>query len=693
MTEKFIPMGFQYYRAPTPARSEWARDLANIATDGYNTVKYWIQWRWNEPRRGEYDFSDIDELMTLAEKNGLKVVLNVILEVSPVWLTKQYPDSVMISSRGERVSGYASECRQIGGAPGPCYHHEASNRLKETFLTECVKRYGNHPALLLWDVWNEPELTEGIYREPKAETLLCYCENSVREFGRWLEQKYGKIEALNRVWGRRYMGFDEVEPPKQHGTTGDMIDWRLFFCDTITQEFAKRVEIVKRYDKSHPVMCHTVPIPLFNSITCCSDDFSIAQYGDIIGNSVGSNPMVADLLKSVANGKDIINAEIHACYGRSLNGFRMPDVTDMLRHVFIPLVHGSKGFLYWQYRPELLGNEAPAWGNTALDGGNTPWNELAKKMHMLLGEYRKQVAAYVPPEKEIAIYLDKANEIYSWAASRDTKLFTSSVIGAYDLFYRNNYAVDFIDGKGVLDGKLFDYKAVYFPGVFLFDEEKKEKLVAYVKAGGTAIIEALFACENEKTGRHCTNIPGCGVAELLNKRIEKIYSSAMIENGYDGKVFSENGGECVEMFDGNRALCGGKYLLTYTGETGKPLASFSQNRVAAAEYTLGKGRIVDIATLFAYGYELSQNENNLSWIRKVVGEPRSEFSALPFGVRGDGVFADGEGFVVLDNPTDSEKRFVLPYAEIGEIIGDCRVSEGMFVLEKKKTALIKIKKR
>ena len=105
---KFIPFGFQYYRAPTPERTEWARDLNNIAAYGYNTVKYWIQWRWNEPKKGEYDFSDIDELMDLAEKNGLKVVLNTILEVTPVWLDKEYPDSAMISARGERVAGYAS---------------------------------------------------------------------------------------------------------------------------------------------------------------------------------------------------------------------------------------------------------------------------------------------------------------------------------------------------------------------------------------------------------------------------------------------------------------------------------------------------------------------------------------------------------------------------------------------------------
>ena len=39
---------------------------------------------------------------------------------------------------------------------------------------ENLRVYKDHPALYIWDLWNEPELTEGIYREPKMEDLLCY---------------------------------------------------------------------------------------------------------------------------------------------------------------------------------------------------------------------------------------------------------------------------------------------------------------------------------------------------------------------------------------------------------------------------------------------------------------------------------------------------------------------------------------
>ena len=684
--KQFIPFGFQYYRAPTPARSEWARDLQKIANDGYNTVKFWIQWRWNEPRQGEYFFDDIDELMDLSHRFGLKVVLNIILDVSPVWLIRDYPDSAMISAKGETVKEYATEYRQIGGVPGPCFHHKEAKRLKLRFVEECARRYADHPALLLWDVWNEPELTVGIYREPTPENLLCYCENCRREFGEYLSRKYKTVEKLNECWGRNYTAFNEAEPPKRRGTTADMVDWRLFFCDTITEDFAERVRAVKKYDTTHPVMCHTVPIPLFNSITCCSDDFSIAKYGDLVGNSVGSSPMAADMMKSAAAGKRILNSEIHACYGSALNGFRIPDVNDMIRHIFIPLAHGSKGFLFWQYRPELLGNEAPAWGNTALDGSETPWNDLTKKLWKEIEEYADVIDAFQPACGETAVYFDPANEIYSWEASFGTELFLKSITGVYNLFYRNNYAVDFIGGAQLRD-RINKYRAVYFPATFLFDEEKTQTIFEYAERGGTVLFEALFACENGTTGRHCINVPGCGVAERLGIRLENIYSSTMIENGYDGKVFTANDGEKIPFSDGTRALSGAKYLVKNSGETGNVLATFESGAPAVCEYRVGKGRVICLNTLFAYGYEKFGGESDLAFLRKLVGKPNA-FSDLTPGLRADAILSGERGFIVVENATGVDQKFTVPYVP-RTVFGDCTFANGAYTIRANRSAVIK----
>lgn len=687
MTLNDIIMGFQYYRAPTPAKTEWKKDLKKISKDGYNTVKFWIQWRYNEPKEGQFYFDDIDELMDLARKNGLKAVLNIILDVSPTWFIRDYPEASMITASGERLEGYATEYRQIGGVPGPCLNSEKGDFFKKRFVKKCAERYANHQALLVWDVWNEPELTVGIYREPRPETLVCYCDSCKKAFSSYLKEKYVSIEKLNEVWGRNYADFDEVELPKRRGTTADMIDWRVFFCDTVTNDFRKRVECVKQYDKIHPVMCHTVPIPLFNSISCCSDDFNIAKYGDLVGNSVGSNPLAADMMKSVACGKSVINSEIHACYGSSLNGFRLPDTNDMLRHIFIPMAHGSKGFLFWQYRPEILGNEAPAWGMVGLKGEETKRNELLKSLYSEITARADVVKDFRSASGEVAIYHDKANEIYCWEASFGTELYDNSLIGAYELFYKNNYAVDFISADD-FGKKLKKYRTVYFPSTFLFDEDKTNELLNYAEAGGTVIVEALFAVENQKTGRHCFSIPGCGISEILGVETEEFYSSTMIENGYDGKVFTKADGDKVPFFSQNRQLSGAKYLVKTTFGNGRILASFESGAPAVVEYKTGKGRFVLINTLFAYGYKKYGTDNDLSFIRSVVGQPKAyERFSSEAGLRVDFIEKNGRGFIVFDNTSPSDKT-----AEISvgyeKILGKCVKTQKGFKVSGNNTAVV-----
>ena len=69
------------------------------------------------------------------------------------------------------------------------------------FLRETVERYRDHPALHMWDVWNEPEQC-GPNRYPKTETLTCFCESCRNKFISYLQRKYNKIDAMNEVWGR-----------------------------------------------------------------------------------------------------------------------------------------------------------------------------------------------------------------------------------------------------------------------------------------------------------------------------------------------------------------------------------------------------------------------------------------------------------------------------------------------------------
>ena len=64
----------------------WKKDLQQIKDLGFNTVRPWVEWTNNEPEEGRYDFSALETLVDLADKIGLKVIIQVYIDSAPDWL-------------------------------------------------------------------------------------------------------------------------------------------------------------------------------------------------------------------------------------------------------------------------------------------------------------------------------------------------------------------------------------------------------------------------------------------------------------------------------------------------------------------------------------------------------------------------------------------------------------------------------
>ena len=323
--------GAQYYRAPTPDRKFWRQDLANMKELGFTDIKYWVQWRWSHRDENEFYFDVLDELMELANEFGLRVTLNTIFDVTPVWFLNKYPDSRQILTDGSEVMPYASACRQIGGMAGPCYNHEIGIAERQKFMTEVVKRYASHPAMYMWDVWNEPEQCHK-YRRPSDETLTCYCPSCKQKFSKWLSAKYGDISSLNEKWGRFYRSFDEIELPQNPHTFGDFIDFREFHLDTMTNEAKWRLDIVRKYDKNHKAYLHVVPnnSRIFNAVTGV-DDFALSRECDVFASTNFAKPIWSILTCSAANGKPAYNVECHIGSGSTKMHPKHITLSDMVR--------------------------------------------------------------------------------------------------------------------------------------------------------------------------------------------------------------------------------------------------------------------------------------------------------------------------------------------------------------------------
>lgn len=664
--KEFFPVGFQYYRAPSPLKRNWDKDLRKISEDGFNVVKYWVQWRWSEPEQGSYYFDDIDELMDLAHKYDLKVILNVIFDVAPTWFYQAHPDAVMVSNSGEKVHARAIDCRQIGGGPGPCFHHDDANASKDAFLGEAVKRYAEHPALYCWDLWNEPELTTGVKRALNIDDLMCYCDHSVVAFIQWLKAKYKTLEALNASWSRNYRQWHHVEAPRRFSTFNDMIDWRLFFMDTITRELNARIEVTKKYDKTHPVMCHTVPIPLFNSITCASDDWALAENCDLFGNSVGSMPFPADMLMSAARGKKVINSEIHAVVGKTLIPHMRPTMDDMLSHVFMPLIRGVEGFVFWQYRPEVLGIESPAWGSVDLEGQDTSWHKDLKEINHFLQREKDLILEREPVKRNIGIYVDPKNEVFTWIATQNLELYNESLEGAYNLFYDNNCNVVFIREEDLASEAIKDVDLIWMPPQMYFNETSAACLQNWVSSGGLLISEGFMANYGEEDGLRMEVSPGYNLTEVFGVKQSSIKSAEMMGNSYDQRITKagESDKVTITLDTNGKNLTGHKYIVGYEqiGYSVQVLGHFADGTDAVFEHTYGQGKAIMIASMVSQSYKRNEEVAIRDFVSQILtdnGIHGQEVCTKDTNVRVDCIRRGDEGILFLYNNTQTSRKVLI----------------------------------
>ncbi|MBN1466206.1 beta-galactosidase [candidate division KSB1 bacterium] len=598
LQDGYIPFGSQYYRAPSPSPDGWERDLQNMADLGFNMVKFWVQWRWNHPAEDEFYFDDIDRLMELASRFKLKVMLNTIFDVAPAWIYQKYADASMLTLDGRRIGPQTQPHRQIGGL-GYCLNHDGLMIHFYHFLTETIRRYRDHPALAIWNVGSEPELTSSMAEmrlfaddAAKMGDMLCYCDLCRKKFRSWLAQKYGDIAELNVAWNRNYRSFSEVEIPVTRNTFNDLVDWRMFFVHVLGENVGRRFEIaVKEDDGRHPLMCHHVFVQGFPITSTANDPWNIGRYGDLHGFTQMDDPMMIDVLRSCARDKPVISAEMLMLPGYTLDLPRAVDADDVKRFIFSGVAGNLKGFVFWQYRPEILGREAPTWGLAHLNGSSTPRLEAFAACGAVLQKNNDLLLRAQPLMARAAILYSPQNQIFAWASTGNEKNATDSLRGFHRALYERNVNVDFIHAEEITSGILEQYAVLCLPFSYWLSQAECDALRDWVAAGGVLVAESHCGGWNVEKGQHRTTVPGGGLHQIFGAR----------------QAAAEGAAELVEIrLTRDLPWCGAGTTVygslvreTFFLEGAEPIATFAEGEPAILCASFGKGRAILLGSFLA----------------------------------------------------------------------------------------------
>jgi len=512
---KGFPYGANYMWSKIE-KEEWSKDVRTMKDIGFNIFRVWLPWQKIEREENKFNFSEMDQIVDAAEKNGISIQLTLALS-PPIWFTKKYPDC--LCRRHDETKVYRV-----------CLDHPLFREEAEKYVRRTVEHYKEKNAVVMWNVWNEPTPS------------YCYCQFTVKSFQEWLKKKYRTIENLNESWDVFYRDWEEIDPPKPiYWFQGPAwVDWCTFNESNLATHIKWISDIVHSIDPEKPTHTNllfesTLYSPVFLGV---NHEFMIKSV-DIFGSSMyipsrNISPdlysYVLDRLKSssLTYRKEFWMTELQG--GPTLwahTTTSTPSPKDIKIWTWQAISHGAKGVLYFAWRPRLKPSyEGGEFGLTGKDGSLLERTKAASSISKIL---RKKIEIFVsstPQKAKTAIlysypafyiaYGDRIEEPYTWSPDiADKKMYLSSSLwGAYKILWEENIPIEFISPQQILDGALSKYICLVLPFQYVINEDVGDKISEFVSSGGNVIAD--FACGmKDETAACYKTVPGAGLHEVF----------------------------------------------------------------------------------------------------------------------------------------------------------------------------------
>jgi hypothetical protein len=346
---------------------------------------------------------------------------------------------------------------------------------------------------------------------------------------------------------------------------------------------------------------------------------------------------------------------------------------------------GIRGFLYWQYRPETIGSESPAWGLLDVDGQLGVTHKAAaafwKKLQPVAG---KLASAAVEPA-EAAILRSSAGEIFHWCMYGNFDGAGASLEAYARLLYERNVRLTFVSEKMLVTGLPSSIRLLVLPIGYALTQDVADTLKSWVSLGGTLLCEAHTGGYSLTTGRHSGRLPGLGLSEAFGfhecnataanhlpsseaegprQDLPADLAKAMAAFGWKGGT-----GVCINLECG-LSLNGVHRYAELEGENLESLAALSGHRPCVARASVGDGWVYYLGMLA--GQACCQGDSlGLGWIvdeairSADIRQSETRWPGVPEGIRVDALkCVDGIAYA-LSNRTANRVELTLDCVELG----------------------------
>ncbi len=617
------------------SRAGWKKDLEQIKKLGFNTVRCWLEWAYNEKEEGRYDFSSLQLLADLAAEVGLKVICQVYIDSAPEWVGKKYPEAAFVASNDLKVYSQS--------APGFCFDHPGVREKILDFFSAAARAVRDRTAFYGWDLWSEPHIinwSEVYHLGDLRYVQFCYCPSSQARFREWLKKKYDTVEKLNQSWHRTFRNFEEVEPPR-FGTIltyTDYVDWQEYISDKLAEDLALKAQAIKKVLPQSVVTSHSAIPGLFSrpSWDGTPDDRKMNDSVDYYGVSIYPKHAGAvrpwtpffraaglDFVRSMSlKNEGFYVGELQAGYGVFGMKVSVPVTAADLRDWMWSMVAcGARAINIYAYYPMSSGYEAGGYGLIELDGKITPRAEEAGRIARTISQNMELFLKARPQRSQVAIVYNPLSHLVGGQQTFTSEgqpvgynNLSESLQGVHRAFFERGIKVDFIHVRDLKD-KAASYRLLIAPYPVMISQPYVQDLVRYVEQGGTLLVEARAGWIDEK-GFAFPVIPGGGLDRVLGCREARLLpiqktGQMTISQSHPSLPWLKPGDSLdTVFFEETFEITDNKARVLATSPDGQPMLVLAPH---------GKGQALIAGSFLSSAYHHFRNPNNGKFLAGLAG--------------------------------------------------------------------------
>jgi beta-galactosidase len=566
----------------------------------------WSTW---EPEEGVFDLDWLLPVVDGAHARGISVVIGTPSYAVPPWLRQRYPETAADRSTGQPIP--------YGGRQNADFSHPTYRRLVERVVREIVPRYARHPAVIGWQVDNEPGIE------------LLHNPGVFERFVADLRSRYGDVATLNDRWGLTYWShriaaWEELWPPDgntdppydlawrrfQAQLTEEFIEWQAAIVRELTppDQFVTTCLALNRPAVDNVRTMRSLDVTSVNIYFPMQDGLVLPQAPDspeirpewMGGSGVASLFWHADLSRGVRQDSFLVTETDATSVGE--HSVNITPYDGQLRQAAWAFVaRGARMVEYWHWHSLHYGHET-YWGGVlghGLEPGRV-YDEVAR-----LGAELERVGVDVvglAPDAEVAFLFSPESR---WALQFQPPLVVpgtstpdrESYGRIANAFYRGVFEAGL--GVAVVQPPQLDREAAAFagahpvliaPALYVASDELLGWLAGYVEAGGHLVTTFRTGAADDEGRLRAKALPG-PLAEVAGLRVDEFSNLAA---GLALRPEADGG------FDPGGGLATG-WADSITVISASPLASYDHPHFgrwpAITTNVVGKGRLTYVGTL------------------------------------------------------------------------------------------------